>query len=312
MKKHKGWIALDIDGTITDATHHAPKDVVRYLHTLVDQGWEIVFITGRTFSFCYQVVKEFDFPFYLAVQNGADILFMPEKKLIARHYLDNQVIPALEKAYEGEKEDFILYAGFEHGDFCYYRPERFSPAMAKHLEKIIALSPEPWKAVKDFEFESNFSFPLAKCLGTQERMARVNAHLQNLLNLETAVGDGKLTQPFNSESFPTAVSRLNVSSTMIRDPLGDEDAYLILVTTKEATKGKALSRIKQMIGRGGPTIAAGDDLNDISMLQGADIRIVMEAAPPEMLPLATLVGRHGKQHGIIEALTQAISKAKVI
>lgn len=285
MKKHKGWIALDIDGTITDATHHAPKEVVRFLHSVVDGGWEIVFITGRAFSFCYQVIKEFNFPFYLAVQNGADILFMPEKKLIARHYLDNQVIAALEKAYQGEKEDFIIYAGFEHGDFCYYRPNRFSPAMANHLEKIIALSPDPWKAVKDFEFEAKFSFPLAKCLGTKEMMTRINAKLQ---------------------SFSGA------SSTMIHDPLGGGDAYLILVTTKEATKGKALCRIKQMIGKGGPTIAAGDDLNDISMLQEADICVVMEAAPPEMLPLATVVARHGKQHGIIEALTQAISKAKVI
>ncbi len=278
MRKHIGWIALDIDGTITDKTHHAPKEVVRFLHALEEKGWEIVFITGRTFSFGYSVVKEFDFPFYLAIQNGADILLMPHKERVARHYLDDNVIPILEEAYRGEKEDFLLYAGYERGDFCYYRPNRFSSVMAEHLKKIMALSPEPWKPLENFDFEKGISFPLAKCLGTKEAMERINAKLQ---------------------AVPT------VSATMIRDPLG-EDIYLILVTAKPATKGNALGIVKEVIGDGGLTIAAGDDLNDISMLLAADIKIVMDSAPPEMLPLATIVAKHGKQHGIIEALTQAI------
>jgi hydroxymethylpyrimidine pyrophosphatase-like HAD family hydrolase len=278
MRKHSGWIALDIDGTITDETHHAPREVVQFLHGLQEAGWEILFITGRTFSFGYSVVKEFDFPYYLGIQNGADILFMPDKALIARHYLDAQVIPILEKAYQGEKEDFLLYAGYEHGDFCYYRPERFSAALMEHLLKIKALSPEPWQPLKVFDFAQGIHFPLAKCLGSKEAMTRVNALLQPL---------------------PT------VSATLIRDPLG-EDIYLNLVTAKEATKGNALNCIKQKVGAGGPTIAAGDDLNDISMLKEADVRIVMAGAPPEMLPLATIIAEHGPRHGIIEALTQAI------
>lgn len=277
MRKHTGWIALDIDGTITDETHHAPKEVVQFLHSLQEKGWEIVFITGRTFSFGYSVVKEFDFPYYLAVQNGADILRMPEKELIARHYLDDKVIPVLNEAYRGEKEDFLVYAGFERGDFCYFRPQRFSAPLTEHLKKIMALSPEPWEAVKDFDFGKGISFPLAKCLGSKEAMQRINSTLQ---------------------AFP------EVSATMIRDPLGI-DIYLNLVTAKMATKGNALLVIKQLIGEGGITIAAGDDLNDISMLQNADIKIVMDSAPSEMHSLATILASHGEQHGIIEALTRA-------
>lgn len=277
MRKHLGWIALDIDGTITDETHHAPKEVVQFLHALEEKGWEIVFITGRTFSFAYSVVKEFDFPFYLAVQNGADILFMPHKELVARHYLDDRIIPVLDQAYQGEKEDFIVYAGYEHKDFCYYRPDRFSIALTEHLHKIMAYSPEPWKPVQNYHFEKGLSFPLAKCLGDKAAMTRINALLQ---------------------AFP------DVSSTLIKDPLGD-GIYLNLVTAKQATKGNALNVVKQVIGDGGPTIAAGDDLNDISMLQVADIKIVISSAPSEMLSLATIVAKHGKHHGIIEALRTA-------
>ncbi len=277
MRKHIGWIALDIDGTITDHTHRAPEQVVEFLHSLEKKGWELVFITGRTFSFGYNVVKSFNFHYYLAVQNGADILYMPCKDLVARHYLDHTVIPALEHAYQGEKEDFIIYSGYEQGDFCYYRPERFSAKLTEHLHRIMALSPEPWKAVPDFDFKTTMSFPLIKCLGSKAAMMRINRLLQ---------------------TFP------QLSATMIKDPLG-EDIYLNLVTAKQATKGNALRIIQNVLNEGGPVIAAGDDLNDISMLEAADVKIIMASAPSEMHPLATIVAQHGAQHGIIEALRKA-------
>jgi Cof subfamily protein (haloacid dehalogenase superfamily) len=278
MRKHIGWIALDIDGTITDESHHAPPQVVQFLHSLEKMGWELVFITGRSYSFGYRVVKEFDFPFYLAIQNGADILYMPHKELVARHYLDNRVFPILEAAYRSEKEDFIVYSGYERGDFCYYRPEKFSPTLIDYLHKIMALSPEPWRSVHHFDFEEKMSFPLVKCFGPKEAMQRVNALLQTF-----------------SE----------ISATMIRDPLS-EGIYLILVTARQATKGHALQIVREVIGDGGPVIAAGDDLNDISMLQKADVKIVMSSAPPEMHSMATILATHSHEHGIIDALTKAI------
>jgi hydroxymethylpyrimidine pyrophosphatase-like HAD family hydrolase len=278
MRKHKGWIALDIDGTITDETHHAPPEVIDFLHALEKKGWELIFITGRTYSYGYRVVKEFNFPFYLAVQNGADILYMPHKELVARNYLDPKAIPILDSAYRGESEDFVVYSGFERGDFCYYRPERFTPGFIEHLHKIMALSPEPWKSMREFDFEETLAFPLAKCLGTKSAMQRINALLQ---------------------AFP------EISATMIRDPLG-EGVYLILVTSQHATKGNALQKVRDVLGDGGPVIAAGDDLNDISMLQRADVKIVMSAAPPEMHSMATILAEHGQSHGIIDALNKAI------
>jgi hydroxymethylpyrimidine pyrophosphatase-like HAD family hydrolase len=276
MRKHVGWIALDIDGTITDKSHHVPPQVAQFLHELEREGWELVFITGRSFSFGYNALKEFNFPYYLAVQNGADILFMPHKQLVSRHYLNKEVIPILEQAYRGEKEDFLVYAGFEKGDFCYYRPERFSPSLTEHIHKIMSYSPEPWKPVENFRFEEGIAFPLVKCLGTKEAMMRINGLLQSVTE---------------------------VAATMIRDPLG-EGIYLNLVTAKQATKGDALQSVKEVIGDGGPVIAAGDDLNDISMLAHADVKIVMGSAPSEMHDMATLIAEG--EDGIIEALTKAI------
>ncbi len=279
--KNKGWIALDIDGTITPDLHTMPSEVSGYLQELADLGWQIAFITGRTFSFAHPVLHALPFPFFLAVQNGADILAMPEKRLVSRTYLDSSIIEALERAYQGRKGDFIVYAGYERGDFCYYRPARFSPRLLQHLEKVKAVSPEPWIIADAFSALAQKEFPLIKCFGSKEEMESINRLLSTLPILH---------------------------ATMIRDSM-DENIYLNLVTSAQATKGHALERLVAQCGGGAPVIAAGDDFNDISMLNKADVRIVMETAPLEMLNHAHIVAPSAAKLGIIQALNQAIHRS---
>jgi len=277
----KGWIALDIDGTITDDIHSVPPEVGAYLASLVEQGWRIMFITGRTFSFGQNTLKSLRFPYFLAVQNGADIIQMPERKVIARYYLTaSKVIPVLEQAYQGQKEDFIVYAGYEKRDFCYWRPKHFSKEMTTYMHKIQTLSPEPWVAMDDFIFDAGEKFPLIKCLGSKEVMEEIQHQLKDYKD---------------------------VAKTLIRDPLS-ENLYLILITDAHATKGRALEQTTDGNGRGQLIIAAGDDLNDLSMLQAADVGIAMESAPEVLLREADIIAPRASELGIIEALKQAVAR----
>lgn len=278
---HKGWIALDIDGTITDHPSHVPKPVCDYLHSLVDKGWQIIFITGRPLSFGISALGVFDFPFFLAVQNGADLLYMPERRLLARHYLSGTIIQVLDKIYTEHSEDFIVYSGYERGDFCYYRPERFSAELKEHLKKIQTLSPEPWQALESFDPLIQEQFPLIKCLGSEALMEGICEQLK--------------------ETQQIAVS-------LIRDPLGEE-IYLNLITEARATKGAALMHMIDHFGKRGPIIVAGDDRNDISMLRCADIGIVMETAPQEMHEEGDIIAPPAQAMGIIEALEEAVRNA---
>ncbi len=282
MGGHKGWIALDIDGTITDQLHHVPPEVCLYLKSLHQEGWQLIFITGRSFSFGFSVLQVLDFPFFLAVQNGADILLMPEQMLVSRSYLPGDVVSSIEKIYNDQEEDFIIYAGYQHGDFCYYRPSRFSPELIVHVEKIRSFSPEPWRAVDTFEFAKNQTFPLIKCLGSETMMRQVNASLKGI--------EG-------------------ICASLIRDPLA-EGFFLNLVTDWQADKGKALERAIAQFGKRGKVIAAGDDRNDISMLDIADFSIVMQTAPLEMHEKADFIGRPATELGIIYALEEATTDVR--
>lgn len=279
MTEHRGWLALDIDGTLTDQTHVVPKEVVTYLKELHAKGWEVFIITGRTLSFASKALKLFDFPFYLAVQNGADVLYTPHQELVIRHYLSAPIIPFLESLCSTFAEDFLIYAGWEKGDFCYYRPHLFSPKIQAHIEMMKQLSVEPWQAVESFAFADHLRFPLIKYLGNKEEMT---------LLYESLKEDERL------------------SITLIRDPLA-EGMYLNLITHPEATKGHALKNVIRQVGKAGKVIAAGDDLNDISMLRAADVKIVMHSAPLEMHALADIIAKPSYQYGIIEALQKALS-----
>jgi HAD superfamily hydrolase (TIGR01484 family) len=281
MRQHRGWIALDIDGTITDASHRVPAEVVHFLQSLYEVGWELIFITGRSYSFAEMALHVFMFPYYLALQNGADILHMPTKRLVARNYLNSSSIQQIESAHQGIPEDFIIYTGYEHGDFCYYRPKKFSHAMLQHLHKIMPLSTEPWKEVDHFQFEPSEHFPLIKCLGMHSEMERLNDRLKK---------------------------HSSITATLIRDPLDHDRIYLNLITSAEATKGEALKRAMKESGLSGYIIAAGDDLNDLSMLAVADCKIVMENAPLQMHKHADILAPAGHKKGIIPALQEAVKK----
>src|SRR3972149_2461732 len=140
----KGWIALDIDGTTTSNVFEIPDETVKSIAHLQQQGWKIFFITGRVYAWALQTVEPLPFPFYFAVQNGADIFEMPSKKLLSRAYLSSDIVLFLQEAYTEIPGDFLIYSGYEKGDFCYFRPSRFSDDVTWYLDVLKEFSPRPW------------------------------------------------------------------------------------------------------------------------------------------------------------------------
>lgn len=275
----KAVIALDIDGTITDDNHLIPDKVVDYLRELTNQ-YELFLITGRSFIFAETSIDKLDFPYKLAVQNGADILSMPEKKRLFRFYIDKKTLLLIDELTRSYSEDLIVYAGIDKGDFCYYRPQNMSPYLLRHCNRLMRFSPTEWVAASSYELIDQETFPLLKYMGENELMARIENELKGVDGIATSV---------------------------IRDPL-DETLSLLLVTHIEANKGRALKNLMQAFSLDLPIIAAGDDKNDIPMLDEADVSIVVETAPKFMHPLADILAKPSNEMGIINALDLACKK----
>lgn len=275
---HRGTIALDIDGTITNREHLIPDGVATYFENLHKDGWQFVFLTGRPFSFAMMTLPKLTFPYLLAVQNGADLIEMPERKRIDQAYLKIDVVEALAELYEEEEGDFIVYAGFEHGDLCYYRPSRFSESMQKYLKEVEKLSASPWIPLETFEIETQSTFPLIKCIGKEAVLKRFEEKLQTIPDLKTSI---------------------------IRDPI-DPSLHLILITHKEADKGIAAKKFVEKYGLKRPLITGGDDNNDIPLLKVGDVRIAMDGAPEALQNIAHIIAPPSHRMGIIQGLEEAI------
>lgn len=276
-----GLIALDIDGTITVPGEKIPIEVINYLKRLSDENWGILFITGRSFHGT-ELLNVFSFPYHLAVQNGAIILEMPSKRVISRKYLDKSIISAMHAICEGEPTDFVIYGGCENLDISYYRPQNFSDELREYVTGRAKAFKETWRAVQSFEEVDIDEFPSIKCFGLHKPAIKVANQIEAQLGLHVPV---------------------------IRDPY-NEEYYVAQATHKDVSKGQALMDMMRILNYTGATIAAGDDYNDCTMLEAADIKVVMATAPGDMLLKADIIAPPASKKGIIAGLQAAIVCAR--
>lgn len=275
----KGIIALDIDGTVTAEAHSIDLEVIWTLTQLAHSGWQLIFITGRPFQWGIKTLERLPFSYTLAVQNGALLIEMPSRKILARNYLSKSLLPDMEKISQEFHTDFVIYSGMENEDWCYYRPKLMSSSLLSYVLERTAYLGEKWQSMTDFDDLSISFFSAVKFFTKEDDAINLSQRIENFLDLHA---------PPN------------------RDPFNDH-YYVIQATHPEATKGNILKEFLRLKGEQGPIIAAGDDYNDLSMLKVAQVKVVMSNAPSEILKIADIIAPPATQRGIIEGLNRAIS-----
>ncbi len=275
----QGIIALDIDGTVTAEAEHIPPDVIQFLHSLYQKGWQVIFITGRPFQWGMRSLQRLPFPYAVAVQNGALLVEMPAEKILARKYLSHADISNMEVICSQHHTDFVVYGGYENQDHCYYRPKKFPSNVLEYVQKRTAQLGEKWQPMQTFEHLPTSSFASFKCFAKERAAFLLSEQIEQELALHAP---------------------------LIRDPFST-DYFVVQVTHPDATKGAALQEYVKLKGIKTPVIAAGDDLNDYSLLKAATIKIAMSNAPQKLLSIADIVAPPASEQGIIEGLTKALT-----
>ncbi len=276
----KGIIALDIDGTITAEKHSCPLEVIQYLTFLANQGWKLIFITGRSYMWAQKALALMPFDYYLAVQNGAIILEMPSKNIVYKRYLPKSILSDVKSLSSRESSDVVIYGGFEYQDICYYRPDAFEKKMLDYVEQRKEALKENWIKISTFEECPLDSFPSIKSFGLFDSAKRIASFFENSINLHAPI----VRDPFNS------------------------DYFVIQATCQEVNKGQALTDFICRFPSVPCVIAGGDDENDIPMLKLADIRVVMETAPRQVQELAHILAPSADKMGIIAGLSEAVMR----
>ncbi|MCH9634612.1 MAG: hypothetical protein S4CHLAM7_13650 [Chlamydiae bacterium] len=281
---YKGWICLDIDGTLTNEILSIPKPVLEYIHFLHQEQWQLIFVTGRLFSLGYKVLKSLTFPYYFVPQNGASWFEMPSQKIGSRHYLALKTIQELEPLIKGSGLDFVLITGIENQDQCFYRPDRLKIETLEHIQKNLSSLAGQWKAVSSFTDLGLENFPMAKIYGSNECLKNVISSLQKVSSIEAYLLEDS-AKPNHS---------------------------VIHIMRKGVNKGKAVLDIINTPLLTKTIISAGNDFNDESLLDIADIKIAMSDSPKFLLEKADIIAPSVKNYGIIPALKKAIEQTKLL
>ena len=272
----KGWIGLDIDGTITTDKYSVPQSVVDFLHATHLEGWQIALATGRAFSFAKKALKNFNFPYFILPQNGSCAISQPDETVLFTSYMDGSILDSLESLFTKSDTDFIVYTGVENQDRCFYRKDRFSLEILSYLEDVQARDKEPWQEVKSFSSANPIA--LIKAFGRHDKLKKIAMHL-------------------NKNKIANAC--------LIKDPF-HPTYFILLVTDVLASKGSALQKLILQSASCGAIVVAGDDENDLSLFKVADIKIAMPHAPEDLRKAADFVAPPVQEMGIIKALNIVI------
>ncbi|MBJ7450000.1 MAG: HAD-IIB family hydrolase [Parachlamydiales bacterium] len=271
-------IALDIDGTLTTHEGPIPDPVSQFLKKLADEGHDILFLTGRPFSFAFPVVQNLNFSFHLGVQNGSTLVDIPSKKIIQKKYIPAINLPLFESIILPYPFDFLVEGGMEAGDKTFFRKERYSDEDLKYLAYREKIAGAPFIPVTNFAEANLTSFPLIKIFGPEDDLRAIEKEI---------------------------TKRVPLSVTVIKDPFRTEK-YIALVTQQDVNKGTVIRDYKESLALKPKVIVAGDDINDLPMYTYSDISIAMETGPQLLIDKAQIVAKKAADLGIIDALNQAM------
>jgi Cof subfamily protein (haloacid dehalogenase superfamily) len=272
-----GFLCIDIDGTLTAVRDQVSKDVVRYLFKMKNAGYEIMFVTGRTVFWAMHLLKKLPFPFYLAALNGAYIVKMPENTLIQKHAISLSAIKKFSPFFKDHDVAVVLCSGPDHAEKSYLYIKHASKVILDHVEARKKALCENWYTIGDFSNVSISSVSACRifCL----------THTAKTLSIDIQ-------------------EKTSFHAPMMRDSF-NASFCVVQVTNKKATKGEALVSMKKKLGIKGAVIACGDDYNDLTMLEKADCKVVMNTAPSALLKLADVIAPSAKDDGLIFGIEEA-------
>lgn len=264
-------IFLDIDGTLTEPGKNVPPvSAVDAVRRARDRGHKVVLCSGRNYGMLFPVL-EFGFDGLIASAGG---------------YIeyDGQVVYDCPMTPEQQARvlDIFKESGIYRtigGRNCSYTDEGFKEFLAENADSKANSELLRWR----IQIESELGIhPMAEYDG----------------------------EPIYGMAFMSrGAERLKEPMQILQDEfdfcMQDEDACGIVngeLASKAFNKGKAVERLCEFLGVSrADTIAVGDSMNDLEMLQAVEIGVCMENGSPALKKIADMICPSVTEDGLCRA-----------
>lgn len=266
-------VAVDMDGTLLDANGVITPGTWEVLFALRDQGITVVPASGRQYSTLAELFAPFVTPEHtltVIAENGGVVI--DDGKLVSTHSLPKPVVAAVLSALET--------ADLRHGSagavMC-------TPYMAYVESDNPAFLAEARRYYKALEIVPDLTALLAE------------DHELHVVKMAMFAFDGstKVLQPVLDIPAVTSVDGTTVARAVVSSP-----NWMDVMPTS-VNKGVALADLHKAVHLGPEnTVAFGDYLNDLELLDHAEISVAMANAHPEVLQRARYVAHPNTEEGV--------------
>jgi hypothetical protein len=240
-----------------------------------DAGFELLFATGRTLQWGMNHLEALPCSFYIAAYNGAICYKIPDKKVVFSSLL--RLADLMPLAPFIEQFGALIYEGLGQ-ERIFYTPKLFPQQMLEHVHARRTRQNENFIEISSIQELPDCDFASVRLFALKE-LAEVI---------------GKTVSIKTSLNAPTMKDSLNPEISVVQ------------ITSKKASKGQALAFLQQSTS--GKIVAAGDDMNDIDMLQMATVAIAMHEAPESVKNVAAIIAPPFFEDCIIGPLQDAVGR----
>jgi len=239
-------LAIDIDGTLLDGRGRLPDAHRDALVDAAARGLEIVLVTGRTFHFSHPIVLALPIPLTLIVNNGA-LVKDRDGGTRMRHLLARDAAAVvLESTRAYEDSVAIVFDRSDDRQIVFDRMDWLHPHRRGYYERN-----------RQFIAEAS---PLAATLTEDPIQVMFNGYVAPMRELVAVL-----------RAIPSE-QRFSVSVTEYEH----RDFSLVDVNGAGCSKGATLARWVESRGlTSKEVLAAGDNLNDLDMLEYAGTAVMM-------------------------------------
>ncbi|MEA4965229.1 MAG: Cof-type HAD-IIB family hydrolase [Oscillospiraceae bacterium] len=271
-------IALDLDGTLLTSDKTLSSRNRAALDAAAARGIWIVPTTGRLFSGMPAVIRELPYVRYAITVNGGQV--EDRQKILHTAYLPLPL--ALEIFDELDKLD-VAYDCYLDGQA--YMSRRF-------LERIEYYIPDD---LHNLEMVRRLRRPLEDFRGF---LLQENRPLQKLQFFLRDAGRRPALMAMLQARFPAT----SVTCSM---------PHNVEINDRDAVKGKGLQFLCGYLGiTRAESLAFGDGLNDVSMLEAAGVGVVMQNGVPAALAAADRVTASNDEDGVAQFLEEYVISAE--
>lgn len=276
-------IALDIDGTLLDSEWRLPEANREAIRRATDRGIEVALVTGRRFDFARPVIDAIDSPLTLIVSGGALVKNRDGETLVS-HLLPRDVAREVLDGTRAYRQATAL---------VFDRP-RAAQVVHEHLD----LSDPHRRSY----FDRNRDF------------------IVEVVPLEDAVTEDPIQVMFSGSflGMRRLVAMLRALPAATRCSLAiteyeARDFSLVDVNRAGCSKGTTLSEWAARQGISAvETMAIGDNLNDLEMLEFAGLPIVMANAVPGLKQMGWAETLSNDEAGVAAAIDRFALRAGTV